>query len=248
GAEAVAGEAGQAGTLLPPSLTAVPIAHLALDECAGPASDSQSQAAGTRFNVGCTDGVAGKAASFSADVSDQGPRRIELADEPRFAFSHELTVAAWVRPEAGVGIQPIVAKWYAMDMFELAVRYVTDGQGHASPRFAFSIAEPEGDWGRPADAISPDEVVLQQWAHVAGVYRWSPDGQVGHITLYVNGQPVADTSTKVGTDGLQQSTRPVTIGYADQGSQFVGSIDEVRLYNVALGPEIAWLFLEPTHP
>jgi hypothetical protein len=246
-ADTAAGAGGQADTL-PPLLTAVPVAHLSLDDCAGPVIDSASSETGVRFNVACTDGRAGKAASFSADVSDMGPRRIELTDEPRFWFTQQLTVAAWVRPEPGPLIQAIVAKWYDYDMFQLAVRYVTDGEGKLSPRFAFTIAEPDGEWGRPAEVVSPVEVELQQWAHVAGVYRWSPDGQVGHVTLYVNGEPVAETSTKVGNPGLQQSSRPIMIGYADDGAQFVGAIDEVRLYDVALGPELAWLFREPTHP
>jgi hypothetical protein len=244
-----AGAGGQGGEapILPP-LTAVPVVHLKLDDCTGAVVDTQSQDTGARYDVDCTDGVLGKAAHFSATPSDQGPRRLEFADAPRFAFSHELTVAAWVKPEPGPYLQAIVDKWYALDMFELALRYVKNGDGNWSPRFAFSVAEPEGDWGRPADAISPVEVDFEHWSHVAGVYRWSADGQVGHITLYVNGQVMAETSTKVGTDGLQQSTRPLRVGYADLNAQFVGSIDEVRLYDVALGPELGWLFLDPAHP
>ena len=43
------------------------------------------------------------------------------------------------------------------------------------------------------------------------------------------------------------ATRPIRIGYVDYGSPFVGSIDEVRLYNVALGPELGWLYRDPAH-
>jgi hypothetical protein len=244
--DSAAGQGGEAPVL--PPLTAVPVAHLKLDECDGPVVDSRSEETGVRHDADCVDGVLGKAAHFSAVTSENGPRRLELADSPRFAFTHELTVAAWVKPEPGPYIQAIVDKWYALDMFELALRYVMDGEGKLSPRFSFSIAEPENEWGRPAEAVSPIEVDFEHWSHVAGVYRWSPDGQVGHITLYVNGQAVAQTSTKVGTAGLQQSTRPLMVGYADQGAQFTGSIDEVRLYDVALGPELGWLFREPAHP
>jgi hypothetical protein len=241
------GQGGEAPTL--PPLTAVPVLRLELDDCTGPVVDEQSQDTGARYDVDCSDGVLGKAAHFSATPSDQGPRLLEFADAPRFAFSHELTVAAWVKPEAGGAyLQAIVDKWYALDMFELALRYVKDGDGNWSPRFAFSVAEPEGDWGRPADAISPVEVDFGQWSHVAGVYRWNADGPVGHITLYVNGQVMAQTSTKVGTTGLQQSTRPLRVGYADLNAQFIGSIDDVRLYDVALGPELGWLYLDPAHP
>jgi hypothetical protein len=135
-----------------------------------------------------------------------------------------------------------------MDSFQLSIREVIVEGGQLSPRFAFTVSEPEPTWGRSTDAISPEEVELGVWTHLAGVYNWSANGQVGRITLYVNGQPVAETTTKVGTDGLQQSLKPVTIGYAGDFAPFVGLIDEVRLYDVALGPELAWLYLDPAHP
>jgi hypothetical protein len=239
---------GGSGDYLPP-LTVLPISHLQLDECEGSvAVDLLSLDSGVRFGVPCADGILGKSAVFSADSSDEGSRRIELAEAPRFDFGHALTVAAWVKPQGSARHLPIVSKWYAMDSFQLAIREVTDDAGNPSPRYAFSIAEPEGEWGRPTDLISPHVVVPDVWTHVAGVYRWSQDGQVGHIWLYVNGELVANTSTKVGTDGLQQSTRPVNIGYVDGTGSFIGQIDEVRLYDVALGPEVAWLYRDPAHP
>ncbi len=235
-----------------PELTAVPVAHLKLDECdGGPVLDTESDVTGARYEVGCDIGIVGRAASFPAEpaTSETEPRRIELADEPRFAFTHELTIAAWIKPEQGSGLQQaILGKWFNMDSFLLLIRQVPDGAGQLSRRYAFGIAEPEGMWGRPSEVLSPEPVKLGVWTHVAGVYRWSPNGQVGHITLYVNGQPVAETNTKIGTDGLQQSTTPIRIGFVDQSDSFVGLIDEVRLYDVALGPEIAALYLDPQHP
>jgi hypothetical protein len=230
-----------------PLLTALPVARFKLDECEGPALDASSDATGLRVGVECTAGVQGSAALFPAPPAADAAR-IEFADEPRFAFTHELTVAAWVKPQAGGPLRSIVSKWYGLDSFQLMVREVIDADGNFSPRYVFAIAEPENEWGRPAEAISASPVELDVWTHVAGVYRWSADGQVGKITLYVNAQPVAETSTKVGTDGLQQSQRPIQIGFVEPGGAFVGGIDEVRLYDVALGPELAWLFLDPNHP
>lgn len=255
-APGVAGAAGEsgAGTMdpLPPELTALPIAHFRLDECDGPALDARSEALGTRYGLFCVPGVPGtegKSAWFSAAPVLEEPRRVEVADEPRFAFTHELTVAAWVKPELGPNMfRPIVGKWYSHDMFQLGIRQVPDGESLPTERWSFSIAEPEGEWGRPTDVISPDPIELGQWSHVAGVYRWSTDGNMGHITLYVNGKPVAESNTKIGTDGLQQSTRPLLIGTVGGSGDFVGAIDEVRLYDVALGPEIEWLYLDPAHP
>jgi hypothetical protein len=237
------GEGGEDGGL--PALLAVPVAHLQLDECMGAdAADLESTSSpGARINVGCEKGLLGNAATFSLVPSSQ---RVELAEAPRFDFTHELTVAAWVRPTQSSQVGAIVGKWYGQDSFLLAIREVLDAEGHASTRFAFSIAEPEGTWGRPADVISPDKVTLGVWTHVAGVYKWSPTA--GHITLYVNGEAVADASTKVGAEGLQQSVKPVTIGFVEEYAPFVGAIDEVRLYDVALGPELAWLYRDPSHP
>lgn len=241
GAE-VGGEGGEGGE--PAQLTVEPVAHLKLDECEGSdAQDLKSTASpGTRINVGCAKGLIGNAATFSLVPSSQ---RVELAEEPRFDFLHELTVAAWVKPAESSQVGAIVGKWYGQDSFLLAVREVLDSEGHASTRFAFSIAEPEGTWGRPVDVISPAEVTMGVWTHVAGVYEWSPTA--AHITLYVNGKAVASSSCKVGAPGLQQSARPVTIGFVEEYAPFIGAIDEVRLYDVALGPELAWLYRDPSH-
>lgn len=245
---AAGGEGGMsAGELLPPELTALPVAHFKLDECEGAAIDERSTALGLRHGVDCVPGIDGMSAWFAAEALSE-PRRIEFADEPRFRFTHELTVAAWIKPEAAPNrYRPIVSKWYYADSYQLGLNQVIDGDV-LSDRFAFSIAEPEGDDGRPADVLSPGLVELGVWTHVAGVYRWSASGQVARASLYVNGDLVAFTSTKVGTDGLQQSDKPLLIGTVGGGTDFVGAIDEVRLYDVALGPELKWLYLDPTHP
>lgn len=235
------GAAGERGAAKPPLLDALPIAHFKLDECDGPALDAQSDATGVREGVQCGPGVQGSAAVFP------GGGRIEFANEPRFDFTYELTVAAWVKPLPGGPTRSIVNKYYNLDAFHLLVREVGDAADNISPRYVFTIVEPENQWGRPSEVISPMPVELGVWTHVAGVYRWSPNGEVGKITLYVNGEPVAESGTKVGGNGLQQSSRPIQIGFAEPGASFVGSIDDVRLYDVALGPELAWLYLDPAH-
>jgi hypothetical protein len=223
---------------------------LKLDECDGVARDTQAASLGTRFDVSCAEGRLGNAAVFPADVilDPQKARRIELAEEPRFDFKHELTVAAWVKPQGETPHRAIVSKWYSMDSFQLAIRNVVDAKGMASPRFSFSVAEPDGEWGRSTDVFSPEPVVSDVWTHVAGVYRWSADGQIGHIWLYVNGELVAETGTKLDSDGLQQSTRPIMIGHVESTGTFIGLIDDVRLYDVALGPELALLYAHPEQP
>jgi len=242
------GAAGEGGAADLPPLTAVPVVRFKLEECGNESLDTSGTVHGQRYAITCGDGIDGKAASFSAEPSDDINRRIEIPDEPKLQFTHELTVAAWVFPQGVYYQGAIVSKWYLRDSFMLAVRQITTKEGGLSPRFTFSICEPEGEWGRPSEVISPDEVTLGEWAHVAGVYRWSPDGHVGQITLYVNGKPVATNSTKIGTDGLQQGERSLNIGWVDQGHWFIGQIDEVRLYDVALGPELGWLVREPAHP
>src|SRR5262249_48590137 len=113
GGDASAGQSGAAGeggeAPLPPIL-ATPVAHFKLDECDGPAIDAESSTTGARYGVGCAPGKLGNAAVFTADATADGPRRIELAEEPRFDFTQELTVAAWVKPEDGTQVRTIVAK------------------------------------------------------------------------------------------------------------------------------------------
>jgi serine/threonine protein kinase len=177
------------------------------------ANELGSQIQGTMLQgVTCEQGRFGYAGFFDG-VDDL----IEIPDQPSFHFTNQMTVAAWVKPLRVSGLQTIVNKWYAMDSYMLLIE---------NGNFVFTVAIPGGQWGtsiKVSVKVTPD--VWTQWTHIAGVY----DGQM--LLLYINGQLVASTAA---SGRLQDSDRPISIGNHPSWNAFKGSIDEVRLYNVAL--------------
>ena len=77
------------------------------------------------------------------------------------------------------------------------------------------------------ELYGPSPVPLNSWTHLAATY----DTATGQ-TLYVNGFPVANTST---TGSMITSIGPIRIGgNSIFGEYFGGTIDDVRIYNRAL--------------
>ncbi|MEL6740144.1 MAG: LamG domain-containing protein [Planctomycetota bacterium] len=68
------------------------------------------------------------------------------------------------------------------------------------------------------------------WQHVAGVYRWDPREEVGHIAVYVDGRRVIESPTHV-----RMGTRfdPIRMGHIGREfglPAFRGLLDEVRVW------------------
>jgi hypothetical protein len=85
---------------------------------------------------------------------------------------------------------------------------------------------------------SSSELPVNSWMHVAGTY----DGN--ELTLYVNGQvaansvhPLRENLAADANDGLGIAGR-----WGDTGGRFIGTIDDVRIYDYALsGGEICYI-------
>lgn len=99
-------------------------------------------------------------------------------------------------------------------------------------------------------SVDFDRALLGTWMHVAATW----DGETtGMLYLYINGMLV---QTKVNDGGpINPTTAPLRIGaagYDPDAENFHGSIDEVRLWNVALDPTTiaAWfgIPLTSSHP
>jgi serine/threonine protein kinase len=189
------------------------------------AKELGSQIQGTMLQgVTCEQGRFGYAGFFDG-VDDL----IEIPDQPSFHFTNQMTVAAWVKPLRVSDLQTIVNKWYAMDSYMLLIE---------NGNFVFTVAIPGGQSGtsiKVSAKVTPD--VWTQWTHIAGVY----DGQM--LLLYINGQLVASTAA---SGRLQDSDRPISIGNHPSWNAFKGSIDEIRLYNVALNAsQVSQLLSKP---
>lgn len=186
-----------------------------------------------------------------AFVFDGIDDHIEVADEPQFSpanYGNQITVTMWIRPDTytfkgesqgynhfmGKGGQGGDYEW----MWRLYNSTAFDGVSR-SKRFSFYAFNLAGGLGTgsyfqpnvnagingPAPDYAPGE-----WIFVAGEINGT------HTRIYQNGilrdgnnDPLSGYSI-VPADG----TAPVRIGTSDHDSFFIGSIDEVRIFNRAL--------------
>ncbi|AKJ05409.1 concanavalin A-like lectin/glucanase superfamily protein [Archangium gephyra] len=195
------------GLILP-----TPVGHWAFEDTAGSLTvrDSSGNGAdGTKYN-GVTSNFSGRIGQSL--IFDGVDDRVEVPDRPSFHFTTAMTASAWVRHPNADGPNTIVGKWYGPDAYLLRVE---DGQ------YVFTVAL---DDGTTRDVYAP--ATANVWTHVAGVFNGAD------IKLYVNGTLMA-TTPAVGT--LSDSTQPVIIGNQPEWNAFEGQIDEVQLYDTALG-------------
>lgn len=132
----------------------------------------------------------------------------------------DLTLEAWVRPspkQLGGPFHFIVSKNYSGMGFAL-VFIASRGRF----RFQFEATD------TIATAESPMRAWQNRWWHVVGVMR---SGK--RIELFLNGIKVAEKPTAA---VLQRQEGPLTIGTSPWDT-FIGTIGEVRIWNVARSPE-----------
>ncbi len=157
-------------------------------------------------------GVYGKALRFD------GENKVEIPDHGDFHLTNAITVALWMQPE---GDQPDYAKPFIKQKsgeYPYALQYNTT-QGiyatiNASARYDTS----------PRIQNFPGE-----WAHICFTY----DGSV--LILYKDGEEAG----RVNASGdLQQNDLSLSIGgRLDSDQNFIGIIDDVRLFNRVLTPD-----------
>ena len=153
-------------------------------------------------------------------------------DESMQVGDGDFTVSAWIRPEqlrqAGIvclGKYNWTHGWY-LDMpgDKGILRLETAGPDNQS----------NGTVQSPAGAIEGNA-----WQHVAAVVR---RGQ-GETQLFINGYPVASGS--IGPANLDNPKVDLQLGRIQDSHQFLGQIDEVRLYHRALDRAEIQSLVEP---
>ena len=167
-------------------------------------------------------GVGGGSAKFG------GAGRIDL---PARELGDAFTIAAWVRPAAGVGEQVVLAN---ADQSDDGFRLTLGEDGTDDGRLRFEV----GDGANTADVTTAaGAVVYGQWNHVAAVV----DRAAGTVTLFVNG---VDATTDATLDVASFGTAyPLAAGAArDGGNALVGGLDDLRIYDrAASADELATL-------
>ena len=184
------------------------VAAYAFDEGSGTTVTDGSAHAnhGTIGNaVRTTDGKYGAALSFD------GTTGVTIPDAPSLDLTTAMTLETWVNPIDTVGWHDIIYRGY--DNLFLSASAVG-----SLPWVGGSF--PAGDT-LTGTAVLPTNI----WTHLAATW----DGAT--LLLYVNGIEVA---SKPRTGQLATSGNPLEIGWdSDFGTNFVGTLDEVRIYNTA---------------
>ncbi len=91
----------------------------------------------------------------------------------------------------------------------------------------FSIQTETGTWRSVGTAANLN---AGRWYHVAAAF----DGEAGELVIYINGTQAGKTGNASGR--IPPVTGTIEIGVRDTGAFLNGAVDDVRVYNRALGP------------
>jgi len=163
-------------------------------------------------NCNRTTGKSGNGMGFD------GAQYLEIANSASINLSGALTLEAWAYPVAG-DYRTILSKGYYTSDLNYALRMPRDSEG---TRFTFNIRNATGVYGVGATTTN------NAWYHVVGTYNLS------HSCIYLNSQ-LANCSAVSGA--ILTNDLPLRIGRLSSGTNteyFVGKIDEVAVYSVAL--------------
>jgi concanavalin A-like lectin/glucanase superfamily protein len=151
----------------------------------------------------------GKALSF-----DGTNDCLSVPNDPALQLTEEFTLEAWIKSRGTGAWEPILSK---NDAYSI---WLGEEPGHLR---SYIREEDENE----ALAIDPNGIDENVWAHVAVTF----DGQ--WMRLFVNGE-FAD---KAWSEGAATTASPLSIGCSEEPHEgfFEGLIDEVRVYNRALG-------------
>lgn len=153
----------------------------------------------------------GKGVTFGANSM------VVVPENPLLDITGPLSLEAWVKPTtAATNWENIILKGGP----NTALSYILNGFGMPSLNPSFFVSP------AAAGVFSPAPLPLNAWTHVAGTY----DGST--VKIYTNGVLAASFAQTgqiaASTDGLFIGGNPY------YGHHFIGTIDEVRIYNRAL--------------
>ncbi|MFB0553736.1 MAG: LamG-like jellyroll fold domain-containing protein [Phycisphaerae bacterium] len=176
-------------------------------------------------------GIAGLALEFHGlGVSGGGGDYIDCGNDASLDITGPTSIALWIRPDADdpegnlTTTAPMAKAMAGMSpSWSYQVRYGW-GQGAPQPNMAFTFNTSPRAWAFVGKSLERFE-----WCHIACSY----DGTT--LKCYLNGEET--DSTPMGA--ITSSSTPVLIGSDGWGCDWIGAIDDVRIYDHALSvPEI----------
>ena len=157
------------------------------------------------------DGKFGQALQF------EGNGEVKVMSTEKLNIGDEFTMMAYLNPEALTTHHQMIAK-----NAEYLLRIDTPGEGGKMSAFIGL-----GGWEPRASAGVPEE---DTWTHFAAVFN--AGDRLLHV--YVNGVHIGQS----GRDGkTTPGGDPLTFGTWNGGSRFIGMLDEIAIFNVALEEE-----------
>ena len=164
------------------------------------------------------DWVKGK---FENALAFDGSHWVTIASTPELQIGEKLTMMGWVNAKDIGDWRQLIAK-----SNEYLLRINPPNEGNRMSSFVNT----NNDWGQRAS--SPEIPELNTWIHLAGTY--DSTAKADHLGVYVNGVRVG-SSTRPGNTAITDN--PVEIGRWGGGSYFVGTIDEVAIFNKVLSED-----------
>lgn len=157
-------------------------------------------------NVGFTAGKVGQAFDFNGTGYFLG------TSTQGYDPNGDLTIELWVRRTGTNSSMGLISKWNSTCNSANIEMYWTESQGI----YCFGIA------------TGPNTLPLNTWTHVVASLG------NGYSTIYLNGALVASsTGCCLGLGAV--NTRPLSIGYDCAHGFFTGQLDEITIYQTALG-------------
>jgi hypothetical protein len=176
-------------------------------------------------------GIQGLALEFHGlGVPGGGGDYIDCGNDASLDITGPISIALWIRPDADdpegnlTTTAPMAKAMQGMSpSWSFQVRYGW-GQGAPEPNMAFTFNTSPRAW-----AFVGKKLERFEWCHIACSY----DGTT--LKCYLNGEET--DSTPMGA--ITSSSTPVLIGSEGWGCDWIGAIDDVRMYDHALSePEI----------
>ena len=170
-----------------------------------------------RGNTGAIAGAAHVAGRFGNALAFDGiDDLVTVADSNSLDLTTGMTLEAWVKPSAPTGWQTVLLKEQPGHLV-----YALYGSSDSDRPLGQVFT------GTDSYAYAPTQLPAGVWSHVAATW----DGSA--LNFYVDGVLV---SSRAVSGQLPASTGPLVIGGNNiWGEWFRGSIDDVRVYNRALG-------------
>jgi hypothetical protein len=175
-----------------------------------------------------------KSVSFNANNDGSQLTSISIPDHPALDITTALTLEAWIKPTAfssEIWQNTIISKEY----FAAWQWGATTGSGTGYSLRCGNGGQLEFHYGAGQSpewhdfASASGVLTLNEWQHVAASFT-----QNGGVKLYRNGVEVPLFATGLSTYPILSNDQALTIGgHFEYLRNFMGSIDEVRVWNVA---------------